>query len=87
MAESKPEAKTTERLSKNVRPLKSYVEYVGGATNRVITRAEFASIGIQAEKDHEWNFVNKFRLPEERFSDDELSYLLDKDGRFKLVEG
>ena len=85
------ETKTEERLSNTAKPKakaapKTFVKYVGGATNRVITKADFASIGITADKDREWSFLNEFKLPESHFSDDELDYLLEKDGRFQLVE-
>lgn len=63
-----------------------WVEYTGVATVRVLTEKDWADQGINSTKRYQWNYLNQKRLPKSIFSEDELHYLLEVDGRFKLTE-
>lgn len=64
---------------------KNFIKYVGTATNRVISKSDWDSLGIEAEGT-EWSLKNDFRLPSEGFSEQQLTYLLKVDGRFKAAD-
>jgi hypothetical protein len=63
-----------------------WVQYDGIATVRVITQSDWQEMGIDSDKEVQWNYLNKKRVPISRFSDEELQYLLRCDGRFSVVE-
>ncbi len=63
-----------------------WVQYDGIATVRVITQSDWAAMGIDSDKEVQWNYLNKKRVPVSHFSDEELQYLLRCDGRFSVVE-
>ena len=63
-----------------------WVVYTGIATVRTNSGSGWKAAGVNSDKSVQWNFLNKMRLPKSKFSDDELHYLLEVDGRFKLVE-
>lgn len=63
-----------------------WIEYTGVATVRVIDEKDWAAIGLNSSKRYQWNYLNQKRLPKSDFSEEELHYLLNVDGRFKLTE-
>lgn len=64
---------------------KKFIRYVGDATNRVISKADWKSLDIEADT-MEWSLANDFRLPVEGLSEQQLTYLLKVDGRFKAAD-
>ena len=65
-----------------------FVKYVGVATTRHITKSDWQAAGVQGQGDAVWHFINNGHLlPASDFSEQALAYLLNKDGRFILVDG
>ena len=63
-----------------------WVQYDGIATVRVMTAKDWKDVGVSSTKYCEWNYLNHKRLPVSSFTDEELQYLLRRDGRFSVVE-
>lgn len=63
-----------------------WIKYDGVATVRIITMRDWTSAGINGTQEVQWNYLNHMRLPKSQFSEEELHYLLNVDGRFSLVE-
>ena len=63
-----------------------WVKYTGIATVRTISAKGWKAAGVNSEKSAQWNYLNRMRLPKDRFNEDELHYLLEVDGRFSLVD-
>lgn len=89
---SEPEKATSEPVEEIViseedttTTKKKFIKYVGDATNRVISKADWDSLGLKAES-VEWSLQNDFRLPSEDFTEQQLTYLLKVDGRFKAAD-
>lgn len=63
-----------------------FVEHIPqeGFGARVITKADWGTLGIEAETS-EWNVFNRFKLPVEQFNEEQLNYLLEVDDGFELV--
>lgn len=80
--ESKAPAKAASKSADA--PLKD-VKYIGQASLRTISEAEWLELGIEHEA-VEWNFRNNFRVPVEELTDGARKYLLKTDGRFELVD-
>lgn len=59
------------------------VKYTGSASKRVITTAEFKSIGSETEETV-WGLLNDFLVPFDEFDEPALKYLK-SDGRFTTV--
>lgn len=79
--------KVEEPEPKPKRVLRAYVRYVPpnqAFGERVITEADWSTLGIQAP-DRTWNALNGMQIPEEDFSDAELDYL-ETDGGFEIVD-
>lgn len=62
-----------------------WIVYTGPTTLRIITEKDWESLGLKGKR-CEWNFLNKQRLPKSQFSEGQLDYLLNVDGRFKLSD-
>lgn len=75
-------AESTEDFPKG-EPVK-HVKYAAHATRRVITEADWASVGAEGQEGKEWNFENDFLIPLSEFSDEAVAYLR-RDGRFTVV--
>lgn len=83
--EAKEDTKAPAKSSaKGGEPELKDIQYTGEASLRTITKEDWLTLGIEHD-DLEWNFHNNFRIPAEDISDGARSYLLKKDGRFKLV--
>lgn len=63
-----------------------WVQYNGIATVRFIDEKSWRDAGIKSTKYCEWNYLNHKRLPKSSFTEEELDYLLRRDGRFSLVD-
>lgn len=63
-----------------------WIQYDGVAILRYMDAAAWAAADVPSTTYYEWNYLNKKRLPRSIFSDEELQYLLRRDGRFSLVE-
>ena len=63
-----------------------WIKYDGVATVRIITMRDWTSAGIEGTQEVQWNYLNHMRLPKSQFTEQELHYLLEVDGRFSLVE-
>ncbi|AYN57966.1 hypothetical protein HWB90_gp016 [Mycobacterium phage Fowlmouth] len=63
-----------------------WVQYNGVGTVRIMTAADWKTVGVDSKKYCEWNYLNHKRLPVSSFTDEELQYLLRVDGRFSVVE-
>lgn len=63
-----------------------WIEYTGIATVRILCDVDWRTLGINSDLYCEWNYLNKMRLPKSMFSDEQLNYLLNQDGRFQLVD-
>lgn len=61
------------------------VKYVGTADVRRITKADWKSIGIEAEA-LEWSVANNHSVPLEGLNADVVEYLTAKDDGFKVVD-
>lgn len=66
---------------------KNFIEYVGVATERIITKKDWKAVGIEGDeiKDSIWNLAGGLRLPSEDFNEKQLAYLLKVDGRFRAT--
>jgi len=56
------------------------VVYVGIATRRILTKADWENIGIKNQETVEWNRTNKFTIPVADFSKSALNYLKTDNG-------
>lgn len=67
---------------------KKFIQYIGNATDRIITKKDWKGIGVEGDnvKDSLWDFKNGHKLPSEDFTEQQLTYLLKVDGRFKAVD-
>lgn len=65
---------------------KKFVRYVGEATRRVITKADWAKAGFEGVETTEWSIANDQALASEDFTDAQIDYLLKTDGRFKATD-
>lgn len=63
-----------------------WVQYNGIATVRTMDEAAWRNVDVDSDRYFEWNYLNKKRVPSSSFTDEELQYLLRRDGRFTLVE-
>lgn len=63
-----------------------WIQYNGVGTLRVMTKEDWHRVGVDSSQYCEWNYLNKKRLPRSSFSDEELQYLLNVDGRFSVVD-
>lgn len=77
-APSKMEAKTPE--------LVDYVQYIGPATQRILSEEDWDTVGATDQKAVEWNFGNDFRIPVAEFTDKALQYLVHKDDRMIVIK-
>lgn len=64
---------------------KGFVQYVGQATRRVLTEDDWKSLDMSGDT-VEWNFSNAFKVPTDKFTQKQLGYLFEVDGRFKAVD-
>lgn len=66
-----------------------FVRYTGAreehASMRRIKAAAWRELGIKAERTHVWELGNDWRIPVSEFTDPQLDYLLDVDGRFEII--
>lgn len=62
-----------------------WVQYNGIGTVRVITASDWRNVGCEGER-VQWNYLNKKRRGKAIFSEAQLNYLLNVDGRFSLVD-
>jgi len=86
-----PEAKAkAKRGATKEKPKGPFIKYTGAAdgiaSEREISPSEWGSIGIEGKKKHSWSILNDFKVPSSEFSDEQLDYLLDTDGRFEEVD-
>jgi len=63
-----------------------WVEYIGVGTLRIMDTAAWKDAKVDSTNYFEWNYLNHKRIPRSAFTDEELQYLLRRDGRFRLVE-
>ncbi len=63
-----------------------WVKYNGIATVRILCALDWQNLKIDSNLYCEWNYLNEMKLPKSMFNDEQLDYLLNKDGRFELVE-
>lgn len=63
-----------------------WIQYNGIATVRVMNEEAWRNCGVDSTTYAEWNYLNKKKVPVSTFNDEELQYLLRRDGRFSLVE-
>ena len=56
------------------------VVYVGVATRRILTKADWENIGIKNQETVEWNRANKFTIPASNFSKSAMNYLKTDNG-------
>lgn len=63
----------------------THIKYVGGASKRVITAGDWASLGAEGKGDSVWGFHNEFVIAIDEFDEAQLAYLR-KDGRFEGVQ-
>lgn len=61
-----------------------FVQFMGGASVREITRQQWANAGVQNQQDAHWTISNRHLLPLEHFSDAALDVLM-MDGKFRVV--
>lgn len=66
------------------RPANNYVRYVGAATRRVLTAEDWERVGIEG-KPATWHMGNGLMLPVSQFSQEQIDYLVNVDGRFQVV--
>lgn len=64
----------------------NFIQYIGSATRRIITEADWESIGVKSGKDVEWSFKNEFKVNSKKFTKAQIKYLLQTDGRFQAVK-
>lgn len=62
-----------------------WIEYLGIATVRILTPQDWSNQGIDSDLHVQWNYLNQKRLPKSIFSEAQLRYLLNADGRFREV--
>jgi hypothetical protein len=72
--------------TKKVDPKGRYIKYIGIATVRSLTPADWEAAGVDSDKYVEWNYFNKKLVPISVFTEAELQYLLRVDGRFEVFE-
>lgn len=63
-----------------------WVRYDGVATLRIMDSNAWKQAGIKSEKYVEWNYLNEKKVPVSEFTEQELDYLLRRDGRFSKVD-
>lgn len=67
-----------------------FVRYTGAreewASMRRITSQAWATLGIKGVQTNVWSLSNDWRIPASQFSEAQLDYLLDVDGRFELAD-
>lgn len=63
-----------------------WIKYNGIATVRILCDLDWQALGIDSSLYCEWNYLNEMKLPKSMFNDEQLDYLLNKDGRFHLEE-
>lgn len=68
----------------NAEPEPGVVLYDGPATRRLISKEDWKKRGIEANS-VEWGFHNKFRLPLDKFTEEQLK-ILRQDVAFKIGE-
>lgn len=61
-----------------------WIQYNGIGTLRIMDPAAWKDAGVNSQKNIQWNYLNKMRVPRSAFTDEELQYLLRVDGRFSL---
>ena len=60
-----------------------FIRYVGEATRRIISKEDWASIGIESEGGDQWTIANDLKVETASLSQDKINYLLKTDGRFQ----
>lgn len=65
---------------------KGHVVYAGDASLRVISSADWESLGIKGKDEVRWGFANDFRVPVSEFTKAQMDYLR-RDGRFAVPGG
>jgi len=67
-----------------------FVRYLGPRTNqgtkRSTTVAHWNSVGIPAKHGHVWDLSNDYKIPENRFTEQQLDQLLNVDDQFEMVD-
>ncbi|QSL67874.1 hypothetical protein [Nocardia phage P3.1] len=80
------DSETTSAPAPSPKKEEAYVQYIGPASERVLTEEDWANVGAKGQKGATWNFQNQFKLPISKFSENALNYL-DTDDRFVILGG
>ena len=61
-----------------------FVRYIGTATVRTITQAQWADVGVKDQKTVTWSRVNQYAVPYTSLTDDAIALLMNDPGMIQV---